>query len=198
MTSTSPRTQQDPVSLYERAVVSARKVVASVQPGQWAAPTPCSEWNVRQVVNHMVGGAERIIALLQGQTFERREDYLGSAEPLATYDRATGEAIGVAKRPGALDQSVMLRTETPAGLFMSNQFLDVLVHGWDIAASTGQDRTMDPELAEECWAYTQLVLDRFRGGSAFAEPQEVMPGASTQDKLLAALGRDPSYSGRAD
>ena len=189
---TSPRTRQDPAMLYERAVAGTRKVLANVQPDQWGNATPCSEWNVRQVVNHIVGAANRIATLLQGQAFERQEDYVGN-DPLAAFDEATRAAIDVAKQPGALDQSVTLRTETPAELFVSNQFLDMLVHGWDIAASTGYDRTIDPELAEECWAYTQLMLDRFRGGTAFAQPHEVKPESSIQDKLLGALGRDPSF-----
>jgi uncharacterized protein (TIGR03086 family) len=77
----------------------------------------------------------------------------------------------------------------PGSVYCGHRFLDVLVHGWDIAKSTGQDTRLDPELVDACWAVVEPQLEMLKASGAFGSDVEVADDADPQTKLLAALGR---------
>jgi len=77
----------------------------------------------------------------------------------------------------------------PGSVYAGHRFLDMLVHGWDLAAATGQDYALDPELMEECQQVIEPQLDAFRSAGALALPVEVPAAASAQTRFLAMLGR---------
>ena len=77
----------------------------------------------------------------------------------------------------------------PGSVYCGHRFVDVLVHGWDVASSTGQDTLLDPELVEACLAVVEPQLDMLVGSGAFGTPLEVPDDAGPQTRLLAALGR---------
>jgi uncharacterized protein (TIGR03086 family) len=74
-------------------------------------------------------------------------------------------------------------------VYCGHRFIDVLVHGWDVAASTGQDTALDTELVEACWAVVEPQLDQLVDSGAFGTDPEIPGDASPQTRLLAALGR---------
>jgi uncharacterized protein (TIGR03086 family) len=74
-------------------------------------------------------------------------------------------------------------------VYCGHRFLDVLIHGWDVATSTGQDTALDPELVEACIAVIEPQLDMLVGSGAFGTPLEVPDDADSQTRLLAMLGR---------
>lgn len=82
--------------------------LAMARPCQWDRPTPCTEWNVRQLVNHMTQGNLNYVRLLDGATREeflllRDADTLG-ADPAGAYTRSAKECASAFARPGALGQ----------------------------------------------------------------------------------------------
>ena len=77
----------------------------------------------------------------------------------------------------------------PGSVYCGHRFLDVLVHGWDIAKSTGQDTTLDPTLVDALWSVLEPQLAGLQASGAFGTPVEVPDDASSQTKLLAVLGR---------
>jgi uncharacterized protein (TIGR03086 family) len=77
----------------------------------------------------------------------------------------------------------------PGSVYAGHRFLDVLVHGWDLAAATGQDYALDPELMQACQQIIEPQLDAFRSAGALAPPVAVPADASTQTRFLAVLGR---------
>jgi uncharacterized protein (TIGR03086 family) len=79
----------------------------------------------------------------------------------------------------------------PAAVYCGHRFLDALIHGWDIAASTGQDRELPPELVEACWEVIEPQRDMLVGSGMFGTASEPV-GADRQAMLLALLGRQPS------
>lgn len=172
----------------------------AVPPGAWDAPTPCSEWNVRQLVNHMTRGNLNYVGLLRGATRDeflaaRDADALG-ADPLAAFTGSVRACARAFAEADALDRVV----DYPLGKLTGRRALalrtaDSTVHTWDLARALGADDTLDPRLV--AWldeSYGDIFAGLALNSGVFAEPPPVPPGASRQDRLLTRFGRDPRPS----
>jgi uncharacterized protein (TIGR03086 family) len=174
-----------------------------VRPGQWTLPTPCTEWNVRDLVNHMTRGNLNYVRLVDGATGAeflrlRDADALG-ADPVAAYARSVRDCAAAFAAPGAMQRLV----DYPLGRVTGRQALavritDSTIHTWDLARAVGVDETLDAGLVG--WIddhldeiYTGLVETPVSADSThrfFAEPDgEPGSGASKQDRLLHRMGR---------
>lgn len=175
-----------------------------VRPGQWTAPTPCTEWNVRQLVNHMVRGNLNYVDLLAGGTREdflrmRDADALGD-NPLAAYTASVQLVADAFGRHGALDQVL----DYPLGKVTGRQALavratDSAIHAWDLARALSVDDRLDPDLV----TWISEDLEMIYAGLAespvapdttyrfFAVPGTLGDSASRQDRLLHLMGRNP-------
>jgi uncharacterized protein (TIGR03086 family) len=181
----------------EVALSVADKLVAAIRPEQWAAPTPCTTWDVRALVGHLVSGNQLFADLLNGATTveEARRaaarDVLGDDPVRAFHD--AGEAVLAAFRGGgALDRPVTVPFGTvPGTVALHLRLTEVLVHGWDLARATDQeagfdDAVIEQELQFSSTALTQLPPDR----SPFAPSLDVPADAPALDRLAGLLGRD--------
>ena len=157
------------------------------------APTPCASWTVRDLVNHIVGGAHWF-----GTTAESGD---GTANPgdqdwtagdiVAAFDAASSRAVAAFGAPGAQEMIMKLPFgEFPGAAFMGLATSDTFTHGWDLAKATGQSTDLDPELAEGLLANGQIP-DEFRGDEPmpFGLKQEAPAGATAADRYAAYLGR---------
>jgi uncharacterized protein (TIGR03086 family) len=77
----------------------------------------------------------------------------------------------------------------PGSIYCGHRFLDVLIHGWDVARSTGQDTALDPDLVEACWEVVEPQAELLAGSGMFGTSATAPPGADRQTALLALLGR---------
>ena len=77
----------------------------------------------------------------------------------------------------------------PGSVYAGHRFIDVFIHGWDLAAATGQDTALDPGLMQACRQVLEPQLEVFRGAGALGAEVAVPPGASVQARFLARLGR---------
>jgi uncharacterized protein (TIGR03086 family) len=159
----------------------------------WTLPTPCTEWNLRQLVNHVVRGNVNYIALLDGGTAEdfrrlRDADALGD-DPVGAFNRSVQAFVTAFRRPGASERIL----DYPLGKIRGEQALavrttDTVVHTWDLARAIGADDRLDAGLV--AWIDENLEaiyadldgLERF-----FAKPERT--GSSAQDRLLRRMGR---------
>jgi uncharacterized protein (TIGR03086 family) len=165
---------------------------------RWDAPTPCPQWNVRALVNHVVGEDLWTVALMEGATIEEvggrfDGDVLGH-DPLATA-RGAADAATIAAGSGLIaGRTVHLSFgDTPAEEYAYQLAADHLVHGWDLAAAVGGDRQFDPELVEALASWYVDREDLFRAAGAIGErPADVTP-SGPQDHLLVAFGRRPDW-----
>jgi len=108
----------------------------------------------------------------------------------AAYAASVPAAAAVFRRPGALDAPCAVSYgPVPGSVYAGHRFLDVLVHGWDLAVATGQDYALDPELMQACQQIIEPQLDAFRGAGALAPEVAVPADASAQTRFLAMLGR---------
>ena len=173
-----------------------------VGPEDWRRPTPCSEWDVRALVNHVVGGCVRHQMLLHdAQPHEveatRAVDHLG-ANPVAAFATAADVVVSCFCEDGALERIVHHAAGDRTGReLLSMRVLDSAVHGWDLARAIGAEETLDDEVVAFLLAYA-ADLDLGPQQRAFAPADADAPrNASSLGQLLHRLGRHPNVSGEA-
>ncbi|HEV3227661.1 MAG TPA: TIGR03086 family metal-binding protein [Acidimicrobiales bacterium] len=186
----------DVLPMMERVLDRAGEVVDGVKPDQLTNSTPCTEWSVRDVINHITGGATMFsVCVEQGSVPDDMlpklmggdnlgDDYKGS------FHAASDRARAAFNAPGALDKTVKLPFgEMPAGVALNIAVMDVMTHAVDIAKATGQTIN-DEQLLETALAVgRQLISDDFRRPGVFDAEQPAPDGASASDRLLAFAGR---------
>jgi uncharacterized protein (TIGR03086 family) len=184
----------DIAELHAQALDATGRIVSGVPADRWHAATPCPGWDAYALVNHLVAGNLWAAELAAGKTIEsvgtRLDGDLLGAGPAAAYADSAAAAAAVFRGPGALDAPCAVSYgPVPGSVYAGHRFLDVLVHGWDLAVATGQDYVLDPELMESCRQIIEPQLDAFRGAGALGPEVAVPAGADTQTRFLALLGR---------
>jgi len=187
-------TNIDIAELHARALDATGRIVAGIPADRWHADTPCSGWDVRALLNHVVSGNLWAAELGAGATIEGVGDRLDGdvlgPDPVGSYATSAKAAADVFRRPGALDAPCAVSYgPVPGSVYAGHRFIDVLIHGWDLAAATGQDTTLDADLLQACREVVEPQVEAFRDAGALAEPLPVPAGASDQTRFLAMLGR---------
>jgi uncharacterized protein (TIGR03086 family) len=186
----------DIAALHRRALDHTRGVVARVRPDQLDQPTPDQEWDVRALLNHVVSGNLWAAELAAGKTIDDVGDRLDGDvlgdDPVGAYDRSARAARAAFEAPGALDAPCAVSYgPVPGSVYAGHRFIDVFIHGWDLAQATGQDPSLDPELVAACREILEPQLAMLQGSGMFGTPVEVPAIADPQTRLLASLGRRP-------
>ena len=158
--------------------------------GQWTAPTACTEWNVRDLVNHLVGMNLVFVAMFEESPMpERAADRLGS-DPAGAYRRSASALQAVAARPGVLERS----QATPVGVAtgaarLQWRIADLLAHGWDLVQATGVVAELPDDLVERALTFVRAQLPSQPRAGRFADPQPIRDNAPAIDRLAAFTGR---------
>ncbi|MEB3982974.1 TIGR03086 family metal-binding protein [Mycobacterium sp. 663a-19] len=176
----------DPLVAHQRAQDAFAGVLANVSADQLDAPTPCSEWTIRDLIEHVIGGNANV-GKLAGEELPARPD-----DPVAAHRAFAAAAQQAFAGPDGMSRMFTLPFgEIPGQMFIGLRTSDVLTHAWDLAAATGQPTDLDPELAtEQLAAARAFVGPQFRGpGKPFAEEQPCPPERPPADQLAAFLGR---------
>lgn len=182
--------------VHAAALSATRGVVAGVSPGQWSDPTPCGDWDVRTLVNHIVGGNLWAAELGAGKTIEAVGDRLDGDvlgdDPTAAYDTSAELAAAVFRRPGAMEAPCAVSYgPVPGAIYCGHRVMDVLIHGWDVATATRQDTNLPPDLVEACFEIVEPQAELLAGSGMFSTDVTAAPGSDRQTQLLAILGRRP-------
>jgi uncharacterized protein (TIGR03086 family) len=182
----------DVKALHGRTVESWQRFVDGVGDDQWDLPTPCTEWDVRALVNHIVGEQRWTAPLLDGMTIaevgDRFDGDLLGADPQAAGRTAAAESVAaVADKLDGIDTVHLSYGDEDPGEYVHQLAADHLIHGWDLAAATSQDRTLDPELVAEVAAWFVDREELFRAAGVLG-PRAAGSG-DPQSQLLAAFGR---------
>jgi len=160
---------------------------------RWDAPTPCSEWSVRELVNHLTSEQLWAPELLAGRTIDEvgdrfDGDVLGD-DPVTSWRLAIGAAVAAFAQEGALGRTVELSSgERPAHEYLDEMVTDLAIHGWDLATALHVDETIDPPTVDRL-----LIEWTDRAGELhhplFADPLPSTPSDDPQTQLLALFGR---------
>jgi uncharacterized protein (TIGR03086 family) len=186
----------DTVGMMKQVVASADKVVRGTTPAQLANPSPCADWTVRDVINHITGGAtmfatcveegsvpdDLLPKLMGGDNLG--DDYVGA------WDKAAKRAIAAFDAPGALEKMVTLPFgQMPAGVALNIAIFDVLTHAADIAHATGQELDDTALITTAIEVGKQLITPELRMPGLFDAEQPCAPDATATQQLLAFAGR---------
>jgi uncharacterized protein (TIGR03086 family) len=176
----------DQIEAHRRAQEAFGAVLANVRPEQMGDATPCDEWTVTALIQHVIGGNMWVQQLADVTPPPRTDDILADHAAQATAATAVFAAEGGLTRTFKLPFG-----DFPGSVFAGIRAGDVLTHAWDLARATGQATDVDPELAVEALAVSQsLILPAFRGpGMPFGAEQSCDDSASPADRLAAFLGR---------
>ncbi len=162
----------------------------------WDSPSPCTEWTVRDLVNHVVSEQLWVPDLLAGHTIAEvgdkyDGDQLGDDPPQA-WAAASDTARSAWLTPGAREATVHLSFgDTDAEEYGWQLTTDLAVHGWDLATALGADAGISDELATAVLGYVEPQVEAWAGSSMFAEPVPVPDDADPPTRLIALLGRRP-------
>jgi uncharacterized protein (TIGR03086 family) len=174
-----------------RAFASTRSILATVQPDQLHAPTPCVSWDVGALIDHFVGTARWWASVIAADEDLLTSDPV-SEDRVANYDTNIAVALEAFGSEGALERTVELPFgELPGAVVLGLAAIEQFTHGWDLAQAIGQSTDLDGPLAEDLLVLArQAILGEYRGlnEEAFFGPIVDPPGgASPADRLGVVL-----------
>jgi uncharacterized protein (TIGR03086 family) len=182
----------DTIEQFQRTVDAANQIVGCVSASDLGKPTPCTEWTVQALIEHMIGTNNMFSAALTGGASQAPKNL--AADLSGSYARSAETVVSAWQTPGALERTLKLPVgEMPAALALTINLADQLVHTWDLARALGRPYTMDAESAEGVLTVMQQIMQpQFRGpGKGFAAEVPCLTNAPVQDRLLAFSGRQP-------
>ena len=181
--------------LHRQALTFTRKVIAGIKSDQWHLSTPCTEWDVRELANHVIAGNWWAAELANGATIASVGDRLDGdvlgTDPLGAYDSSAAVAAEVFERAGAMSAPCAVSYgPVPGSMYCGHRFIDVFVHGWDLAKATGQSTDLDPVLVAACLEVVRPQAALFASSGMFGDGGiSTVAGADPQHVLLTMLGR---------
>lgn len=186
----------DMIDVFDRTTAwTASKLAGATD--KLDAQTPCEEWTVRRLIDHLLAGQRMFAGGPAGEPISPPSGpppELVGDDPAAQYEEARIATREAYAKPGALEGTVKSPNgDIPAMQILGIAICDQLIHGWDLAKATGQDATMPPDLAAMAWGVLNgRLTDESRGpGKNFGPAVAVSDTASDQDKLIGYCGRTP-------
>lgn len=183
----------NPTDVLAQAQDVARTVLANVGTDQLELETPCKDWTVAQLIDHLVGGQHWARSGLQGVEMSDTGEGSAQGDFVATFDRAARDNLDAFSEEGALGRTVNPGFgDMPAAALLGLSATDTFTHSWDLAKATGQDTDLAPGLAAQLLEQSrQAIQPAFRSedGALFGPEQPAPDGASPADQLAAFLGR---------
>ena len=173
----------DLLDLYKRASEwTASKVAGATS--KLDARTPCDQWDVRTLLNHMLDTQKYFVGAARGEDVSppaATPPALLGDDPRADFEHARSDMVRTYGAPGVIEKT---------GPSLGIAFSDQLLHGWDLAKATGQDATMPKGLPDAAF---EMIHGRFTDDQRkgiFKPEVDVPADASAQDKLLGYTGRN--------
>jgi uncharacterized protein (TIGR03086 family) len=166
-------------------------LIAQVHPDQWSARTPCTDWTVRALVDHLIGMNRVFIALLAGQGPPQRPaaDHV-ERDPVGAYRDTAGALLSAFTAPGILDRYYQGPLGSATGAErLQIRLYDLLAHGWDLARAIGHRAELPDDVAEQSLAFARTQVNEQARPGRFGPAQGVDEDAPAIERLVAFLGR---------
>ena len=183
---------------FDRAVTSTAGLVKAVRLDQAGAPTPCTEWDVRDLLNHIIGTLWLSEALLSDRAPRHPMapgglpgTDLADEDPAAAYAEASAAALAAAMGDTLTRMHATPLGDMPGPALAGFTTLDILVHGWDLAKATGQPADLDDALVAHALAFAQQAITPGTRAPRIGPALPVAADAPLTNRLVAFLGRHP-------
>ncbi len=177
----------------EQAIASTRTVLTGVSKDQLGDATPCAQWKVSDLINHIVGGQSFFEAGAKGEPPAGGETDFSTTDFVAAFDDASRRSLAAFNADGVMEKMLTLPFgQMPGAAFMGLAATDTFTHGWDLAKATGQSTDLAPDLAAELLGGSRKAIQPgFRNpeGNPFGPEASAPADACNADQLAAFLGR---------
>jgi uncharacterized protein (TIGR03086 family) len=183
----------DTYTLDRLATASTRERLATLTVTDLDRPTTTTDWDIRTLLSHLVGGNLRFAQALRGEPVDwPTRDQEPVTSPIEEFDASAAEmAATVARIADPMRPARLPAGEPPAFFAVGVHGADMLIHGWDLAMATDQDPTLDPELCLAAAKVIEKYPPSVWGTGRFFAARIDTTSTDPQDRLLALTGRDP-------
>jgi uncharacterized protein (TIGR03086 family) len=179
------------------AAAETARLVANVRPDQLDDPTPCLEWDVRTLLNHIIlWTAYSAEQRAYGQSVADElmsKDFAADPDFAADYAKQVDRAVAAWADPAAWERDLgVMGSSMAAADVAAMLIMEMALHGWDLAAATGQEYRLDDATAAFVLATVEQQAEMFRQYQGFAAAIETPEDATPFTRALALSGRDSS------
>jgi uncharacterized protein (TIGR03086 family) len=185
----------DDIDLLSDVLDKTGDLIAGVAPDRLDRSTPCPDYDVRAMVDHLVGWVQVFAAAAGGRTYEGDPSAVHAGDDPAGEFRASAADLVAGWREHGVDRTVTLAGGggQPGEVVLNMTLMEYLTHGWDLAVGSGQPVPYTDDEAEQVLARAQATLPpQYRGeGMAFGEIVPVPDDAPAVDRLIGFMGRRP-------
>jgi uncharacterized protein (TIGR03086 family) len=183
----------DPKHLFIQATDHVAGTVACATPDKYELPTPCSEWNVQQLLLHMINEVSWVPDLVEGKTIAevgtKYDGDLVGDEPDRSWQRALETALKAVDSANLTATAHLSYADVPVSAYISEVAADVLIHSWDLGQAVNCSVRFDPKLAQAIYDLVLPRAEEFQKSGLFGKPVPVAADADIETKLLAFYGR---------
>jgi uncharacterized protein (TIGR03086 family) len=167
----------------------AHGVIAGVRSDQLGNSTPCPDWTVRDLLDHMIGVVTGLGAAAAGS---ERQPFALAADPAAQFDVSSAAALAAWRSPGVLDRVVDGGAGPMPGRVLAGiNLLDTATHTWDLATATGQPAELPDDVAAAALEASQQIISPEVRVGRFGPECTAPDGSGPTERLVAYLGRQP-------
>src|SRR3954451_24069011 len=175
------------VDALEQTFQHTQGVIANVRADQYDNPTPCSDWDVRAVLSHMIAVVDGMGAAVSGAA--RPEFTLGS-DPAGQFREASTATIAAWRTPGVMDKVIDGGPGPMPGRVLAGiNLLDTATHTWDVAVATGQPAQLPAGVAEAALEASRATISAEIRPGRFGPELDANSAVGPTEQLVAYLGR---------
>jgi uncharacterized protein (TIGR03086 family) len=187
------------LDILRSALDGFQRRLEQVGDDQWTNRTPCADWDLRTLVNHVVGELLWVPPLLEGRTIaevgDRFDGDVLGADPKATARDAAAALQAAASDPGAQERTVHLSFgDFSGGDYLGQIASDVVIHSWDLAKGAAGDDDLGAGVVGFVQGFLGPQIEAWRSAGAFGPAVPTADDATAQQELIASTGRDPAWT----
>ena len=183
----------DLIDALERAWTQGRELTSGLTSAALGAPTPCADWDLADLINHLLGEAQMMSDVNRGTTDTTvAADLLAPGDIIHSWERVAKDNVASWREAGLEGTRTYFYGTFPAAASIVINLGEVLLHSWDIAQAARLGFAIDPELAAPVYdLYCSAPLEGMRAGGQLGAEILVPADAALADRLLGLLGRQP-------
>lgn len=184
----------DYAELHARALRLAGKAIAQVSVGDFENPTPCTDWNLKVLLNHVVAENFWVRPMVEGKSIEQvgdefTGDLIGN-EPIPMFEKSAADAADTFYAAGAMRAPCAVSYGPISGeIYCGHRTVDLVLHGWDVAQSVGADYVIPADMIDALRVISEPGIADARAAGVYGAELPAADDADEQTQLLAWFGR---------